>query len=138
MTEMNGDKDPQTYGIIGAAMEAHRELGSGFLEAVYQDALAVEFVARNIPFDRERICPVRYKGGQLPSHYVADFVCFGQIIVELKVLKSLSNVEDAQVLNYLKCTGFHRALLLNFGAPSLQTKRFVLGLETTEISHLPV
>jgi GxxExxY protein len=135
---MNGDKDPQTYAIIGAAMEVHRELGGGFLESVYQDALAVEFVARNIPFERERLCPVRYKGGLLPSHYVADFVCFGEIIVELKVLKALSTADDAQVLNYLKCTGFHRAILLNFGAPSLQPKRFVLGSEKVETPHSSV
>ncbi len=135
---MNGDKDPQTYAIIGAAMELHRELGGGFLEAVYQDALAVEFLARKIPFERERLCPVRYKGGLLPSHYVADFVCFGEIIVELKVLKALSTADDAQVLNYLKCTGFHRAILLNFGSPSLQTKRFVLGSEKVETPHSPV
>ena len=129
---MSGEKDPQTYAIIGAAMEVHRELGDGFLEGVYQDALAVEFVARRISFERERPCPVRYKGGVLPSHYEADFVCFGEVIVELKALKSLSTSDDAQVLNYLRCTGFRRAILLNFGSASLQNKRFVFGPETND------
>ena len=135
---MNEDKKPSTYAIIGAAMEVHRELGGGFLETVYRDALAVKFVTRNIPFERERLCPVRCKGGMLPSHYEADFVCFGEIIVELKVLKALSTADDAQVLNYLKCTGFYRAILLNFGAPSLQAKRFVLGSEKVKTPHSPV
>jgi|SRR5450432_90719 GxxExxY protein len=130
--EMNADKDPQTYAIIGAAMEAHRELGGGFLEGVYQDALAVEFVSRKIPFEREQHCPVRYKGGVLPSHYVADFVCFGEVIVELKALRALSTAEDAQLINYLRCTGFRRGRLLNFGASSLQNKRFVFGSESAD------
>jgi GxxExxY protein len=135
---MNADKDPQTYGIIGAAMEVHRELGSGFLESVYQDALAVEFVTRKIPFERERRCPVRYKGGVLPSHFEADFVCYGEIIVELKALKTLSAADDAQVINYLRSTGFRRALLLNFGASSLQNKRFVSGPELSASPESPV
>ena len=107
-------------------MEVHRELRDGFLESVYKDALAVELTIRSVPFDRERKCPVRYKGGVLPSYYQADFVCFSEVIVEIKAIRSLSITDDAQVINYLKCTGFHRALLLNFGAASLQHKRLVL------------
>jgi GxxExxY protein len=123
---MSSENDPQTFAIIGAAMEVHTELRSGLLESVYGDALAVEFASRGVPFDREVPGPVYYKGGVLPTRFTADFVCFGEIIVELKAIKMLSEVEDAQVLNYLKITRFSRALLLNFGARSLQHKRFVL------------
>ncbi len=118
-------KDPETYAIIGAAMEVHRELGHGFLEAVYQDALAVELNARKIPFEREISLPVTYKGGVLPSAYKADFVCFGSVLVECKALSSIGGIEDAQVLNYLRITRLPRAILLNVGARSLGYKRLV-------------
>lgn len=117
--------DPETYAIIGAAMEVHRELGSGFLEAVYQDALELELADRGILFDREFAVPVRYKARPLNTPYRADFVCEGGIIVELKAIKLLTDVESAQVIHYLKATGFNRALLNNFATPSLQHKRFV-------------
>ncbi len=113
-------RDPQTYAIIGAAMEIHRQLGHGFLEAVYQDAAVIEFSLRNIPFEKEVSLPVRYKDNLLPSHYRADFICFSEIIVEFKALSQLSSVEEAQLLNYLKATGLKRGLLVNFGASSLQ------------------
>ncbi len=118
-------RDPQTYAIIGAAMEIHRQLGHGFLEAVYQEAAVLEFPRRNIPFQREIALPITYKGAVLPTNYRSDFVCFSDIIVEFKALARLTSIEEAQVLNYLKATGFHRALLINFGAPSLQYKRLV-------------
>ena len=118
--------DPETYAVIGAAMEVHAHLGHGFLEPVYQDALTVELSQRGVQFEREVEIPVLYKGASLSSRYRADFVCFGQIIVELKALGSLSTTEHSQVINYLKATGLKRGLLLNFGAPSLQYKRFVL------------
>ncbi len=118
-------KDPQTYAIIGAAMEVHKHLGHGFLEGVYQEALALEFSQRGIPFQREFDITVSYKGALLACRYRADFVCFGDVIVELKALSALTSVEEAQVLNYLKATDYQRALLINFGAPSLQTKRLV-------------
>jgi len=89
LTQMDADsqkRDEQTFAIIGAAMEVHRELGHGFLEAVYQDALAVEFGLRQVPFNREVVLPVFYKGGKLPSSYRADFVCFGEVLVEIKAL----------------------------------------------------
>jgi GxxExxY protein len=120
-------KDPQTYAIIGAAMEVHKQLGHGFLEGVYQEAMAIELSLRSIPFEREAEIPVSYKGELLPSKYRADFVCFGDVIVEVKALKALSGIEESQVLNYLKATGYRRALLINFGAPSLQTRRYVFG-----------
>ena len=122
-------RDPETYAIIGAAMEVHRELRNGFLEAVYQDALAVEFSMRGIAFEREKLLEVHYKGGMLPSFYKADFVCFGTVLVECKALQAIGGVEDAQVLNYLRITGLERAVLLNFGTRSLQYKRLVFTHE---------
>jgi len=108
-------KDPQTHTIIGAAMEVHRQLGPGFLEAVYQEALALEFTARSIAFVPEVELPVFYKGQRLACSYRADFVCYDSVIAELKALQSLTGIEKAQVLNYLKATRLERGLLLNFG-----------------------
>jgi GxxExxY protein len=127
MTQMNADlkSDPETYAIIGAAMEVHRELGSGFLEGVYQDALELELQARGIPLSREHPIPVCYKGTVLSTPYRADFVCNSSIIVELKAIKALTDVETAQVLHYLKATGYNRALLVNFATPRLEYKRFI-------------
>ena len=119
-------RDPRTYAIIGAAMEVHAELRRGFSEPVYQDAMAVEMGLRSIPFVREHQITVRYKDHELPSKYRADFVCYGEVIVELKSLDRITGVERAQVINYLKATGFKIALLINFGAESLEYERIVL------------
>jgi len=120
------EQDPRTYKIIGAAMEVHRQLGCGFLEPVYQEALALELNNRDVPYSRELRFPVSYKGYPLSSRYRPDFVCFDSVIVEVKALSRLSSVEESQVINYLKVTGYHTGLLLNFGARSLQQRRFVL------------
>jgi GxxExxY protein len=122
-------EDPETYAVIGAAMEVHRELGHGFLEAVYQDALAVELNSRKIPFEREKVLPVMYKGGILPASYKADFICFGDVLVECKALTTVGGLEESQVLNYLRITRLHRAILLNFGSRSLFYKRIVFSSE---------
>jgi GxxExxY protein len=106
-------------------MEVHSTLGPGFLEPVYQEALAVEFANREIPVEREKELPVFYKERRLACSYRADFVCHEDIVVELKALSSLSSIEQAQVLNYLKATGLRRGLLINFGTSRLQVKRLV-------------
>ncbi|MFH0981739.1 MAG: GxxExxY protein [Planctomycetota bacterium] len=121
------NQDPRTYAIIGAAMEVHRELGCGFLEAVYQEALAVELTARSVPHQREVELPVFYKGRRLVCDYRADFVCSASIIVELKALSELAGIHSAQVINYLKATGMEVGLLINFGAESLEYKRLVFS-----------
>jgi GxxExxY protein len=122
-----GKKDPRAYSIIGAAMEVHRQLGCGFLEAVYQEAFAHELSLRSIPYRREVELPILYKGNKLSTSYRADFICFDSVIVELKALANLSSVEEAQVLNYLKATGHEIGLLLNFGTTSLEYHRFVFS-----------
>ncbi len=121
-------KDPQTYEIIGAAMEVHRVLGHGFLEAVYHEALAREFEARGIPFESEKTLIIQYKGQALTTAYRADFICFEEVVVELKAIQSLTGPDESQLINYLKATGIKRGLLLNFGSVSLQHKRMVLNL----------
>ena len=122
---MNEVRDPQTYAIIGAALEVHNHLGCGFLEAVYQESLQVEFTLREIPFRRKCKLELRYKGHVLDCRYEPDLICFEDVIVELKALDSLGGVERSQILNYLKATGHHRGLLINFGCQQLQFERFV-------------
>lgn len=124
-TTGSSNRDSQTYAIIGAAVEVHGELGAGFLESAYAEALALELTARNVMFRREVELPIVYKGEQLNCGYRADLICEGDIIVELKAMKSLGVVDRAQLINYLKATGLHRGLLLNFGAPRLEYKRLV-------------
>ncbi len=120
-------RDPETYSIIGAALEVHNQLGHGFLEAVYQEALARELSLRSIHYVRESDLVIYYKGEPLACTYRADFICFDDVIVEVKALKAIGSVEEAQIINYLKATGMTRALLVNFGAPSLQHKRIVMN-----------
>lgn len=116
--------DQRTYTIIGAAMEVHQELGPGFLEPVYQEALAQELQERGVPFAREVALPILYKGRKLGTGYRADFICYEDVLVELKAQQSVGKVEQAQVIHYLKATGISAGLLLNFGELSLYYKRF--------------
>ena len=95
------------------------------MEAVYQEALAIEFLSREIPYRREVVLPISYKSQRLATIYRADFICYESVVVELKALKRLGGVEEAQIINYLKATGIRTGLLLNFGPESLEYKRFV-------------
>jgi len=113
----------EVYAVVGAAMEVSNELGTGFLEAVYQEALGIELAERQVPFVQQEPIRICYKGRKLVKEYIPDFLCFGQVVVEIKALKQLTSVEDAQLLNYLKATGKPVGVLLNFGTPKLEWKR---------------
>ena len=130
--------DPQTYKIIGAAMAVHRELGCGFLESVSREALTIELHERGIPFIREARLQVRYRTHILPVCYVVDFICYGEVVVELKALRTIGPVEEAQLINYLRIARRRRGLLLNFGATSLQHKRFVVDVSSASADQSEV
>ena len=115
----------EVYQIIGAALEVHKELGCGFLEAVYQEALELEFQFQNIPYIREPKLNIYYKEQLLNKYYEADFICFDKIIIETKALSSLASEHESQLLNYLKATRLKVGLLVNFGKQSLEYKRMV-------------
>ncbi|MEZ4617198.1 MAG: GxxExxY protein [Caldilineaceae bacterium] len=114
-----------TYAIIGAAMEVHRILGPGFLESVYERALAHEFQLRKLQFQQQAKLDVQYKS-ILAGEFRADFLVAGKIVLELKATKGLTAIDEAQLLNYLKGTGFRVGLLVNFGVASLDYRRRVL------------
>lgn len=115
----------ETYAIIGAAMEVHKALGCGFLEAVYQEAFEIELNEQSIPYLREQPITIIYKGHKLLKQYLPDFICFDAVIVEFKALSELTKDHEAQVLNYLKATGMKVGLLINFGERSLKYKRLI-------------
>lgn len=118
----------EVYAIIGAAMEVYNNLGPGFLEAVYQEAMEIETAARKIPTLPEQKLFIDYKGSPLKKFYEADLICFEKIIVEIKALDKLSSREEAQILNYLKATGMKVGVLINFGAhQNLEWKRLVFS-----------
>jgi GxxExxY protein len=106
----------EVYQIIGAAIEVHRTLGAGFLEAIYQEELLIELKERKIPFENQKPLTVTYKNFQLSKTYFADLVCFGHILVELKAQEALSGKESSQILNYMKAGKFKVGLLINFGS----------------------
>ena len=116
----------EVYAVVGAAIDVHRELGPGFLESIYQEAMEIELQAKDIPFVAQQPIAVQYKGVTLKKQFFADLVCFEQIIVEIKALAHLSGTEHAQLLNYLKGTGFPIGILINFGSHGkLEWKRLV-------------
>ncbi len=117
----------ESYKIVGAAMHVYNQLGIGFLEPVYQEALEIELQRRGIPFEREKELTIMYDGMQLQQTYRADFVCYNNIIVELKAVSALDNIHRAQVYNYLKATGYKLGILINFGdACGLDYERIVI------------
>ena len=118
----------ESYNVIGACMAVHRELGCGFLEPVYQEALEYEFKLRNIPYVREKQLDVLYKGHFLDKKYQVDFICYENIIIELKALQALTSIHDAQLINYLKATKMPLGILINFGQKSLESKRLINNL----------
>ena len=116
----------ECYNIIGAAMDVHNELGHGFLEPVYQEALAMVLQEYKIPFEREKVLDINFKGKLLQKKYIADFMCYNEVIVELKATEAIVDKHIAQVLNYLKATGKKIGLIINFGTTKLQYRRVIL------------
>jgi GxxExxY protein len=115
-----------TRAIIGAAMEVHSNLGPGFLESVYEAAMAIELNLRNVPYERQKAIPVMYKG-EIAKDFFCDFLVDGKVLIELKAIQLLTEIEEAQMLNYLKATGLQVGLLVNFGQRSLKYKRLIQG-----------
>jgi len=117
----------ECYQIMGACFEVYREKGCGFLESVFHECLQIELAMRGIPYESERSLKLEYKGRALQQTYVADLVCYGRIILELKAVSRLVDEHRAQVLNYLNATGYRLGLLVNFGHhPKLEWERFVI------------
>jgi len=114
-----------TREIIGSAMDVHSNLGSGFLESVYEESLAIEFELRDVPYEKQKGINVLYKGRQA-KQFICDFLVDNKVLVEIKAISELTTTEEAQILNYLKATGIKVGLLINFGEKSLNYKRFIL------------
>ena len=120
----------EVFNIIGAAMEVHNVLGTGFLESIYEEAMIIESKTRNIPCETQVKLPVYYKGEKLDKDFVADYIGYGKIIVEFKCISRLTNIEEAQIINYLKVTGMEVGLLINFGSHGkLEWKRYARSAE---------
>jgi GxxExxY protein len=117
----------ESYQIMGACFEVYKEMGSGFLEPVYQECLELELSLQSLPFRPQAALALQYKGRSLRRKYVPDFVLFGKIVLEIKALKELADEHRAQVFNYLKATGYRLGLLVNFGHyPQVEYERIVL------------
>ena len=117
--------EKESYSIIGAAIAVHKELGHGFLEAVYQEALEKEFQLSLIPYKREFPLKIFYKNEPLEKTYITDFICYDNIIVELKALNAITNEHQSQLINYLTATKLKLGIIINFGKPSIEHKRIV-------------
>ncbi|MCR4811639.1 MAG: GxxExxY protein [Bacteroidales bacterium] len=115
----------ESYKISGAIYEVHKELGPGLFERVYQEALEKEFKLQEIPYEREKEFVIKYKGELLEQKYIADFVCYGKIVLELKAVESLQPIHRAQVINYLSITGYKLGLLVNFNERQVVPERIV-------------
>ena len=135
---MENEKDKmiyphEAYEIIGAAMEVHNTLGQGFLESVYQEAMEIEMRKRNIPFTSQSKIQILYKDVPMEHYFVADFVCYDKIIVDLKSVSTILPEHEAQIINYLRATGFKLGILLNFNEESLFFKRYPNIMEKAKI-----
>jgi GxxExxY protein len=116
----------EVFAVVGTAMEVYNELGSGFLEAVYQEAMEIELLNRHIPFESQKKLQIQYKDKKLNKKYVADLICYNSVLIELKAVEKLSGKEESQIINYLKATGIKVGVLINFGSKNkLEWKRFV-------------
>ena len=115
----------ESYAIIGAAMEVHSQLGCGFIEKVYQDALEIEFGLKGIPYNREKHLPILYKGQQIKHDYYADFICFDKIVIECKAVSEILDIHKAQTLNYMKINNLKLGIIINFSQQSLEYKRII-------------
>lgn len=115
----------ESYAIRGAIFEVHKQKGSGFLEKVYQECLEQEFIQRGIPYEREKRIKIDYKGKVLGQEYIADFICYGKIIVECKAVKELVDIHRAQIINYLRATNLRLGFLVNFSEYFVVPERFV-------------
>jgi GxxExxY protein len=129
----NGRKDmeimfkDESYAVMGACFDVYNQLGAGFLEPVYQESLAIELTLRQIPFKPQVPLDLRYKGRRLEQKYIADFLVYGAIVLEIKALAGITGVHRGQVLNYLKATGYRLGLLVNFGSsPRVEYERILL------------
>jgi GxxExxY protein len=114
----------EVYRIVGAAIKVSNNLGCGFLEAVYQEVLGIEFHDNNIPFEAQKRIAITYKDRILTKEYIADFLCFERIIVEIKAIKNITEIEEAQLINYLKATKLPLGLIINFGGKTMEWKRY--------------
>lgn len=121
----------EVYAIVGAALAVLNELGSGFLEAVYQEALYLELKDRKIPAKQQFSIDIMYRGRVLQKKYIAVFLCYDQILVEIKVIRLITAIEEAQILNYLNATGYHLGLIINFGNPKLEWERYIVTQRRT-------
>lgn len=128
--------DPRTYAIIGAAQRVHRELGPGFLERAYEEALCIELAERGVPHESQVKLGILYRGRLLDARYRADVVAFGEVLIELKAHAGVGPVDEAQLLHYLKASGLRTGLLLNFGASSLQVRRLAHGRPTESVTSV--
>jgi len=115
----------ETYQVIGACIKVHKNLGKGFEDCVYKEAIAHELSKAEVPFEKQKQLSIYYNGNKLNSHFVADFVCFDKIIVEIKSLNILDPVIKKQTINYLRSTNFEVSLLVNFGENKLTWERFI-------------
>jgi GxxExxY protein len=114
----------EVYTIVGAALKVGNTMGCGFLEAVYQEALEIEFRTGHVPFESQKRIAILYNGIALNKEYIADFVCYGSIILEIKAIKKITEIEEAQLINYLKATQMPVGLVINFGGTKLEWKRY--------------